>query len=236
MGAATTPGTPASTPATASAPAATPNAERPIHADYSSPVAALKTFLTAAQQGDFATVRQAMVIPPQRKADIDVFIDAMAASARLQKAAQAFFGPSGATQFGMPSAAQFSRQLKRVDDSQPKVDGDTATLEVPADPTSGQQSQTVQLQKVGDAWKVDALAYFRLTENSPESIAERVALTRRISAIADDVAKNITAGKYYSSAIAYQDYWNRSMQATKAPAENSATTSAPASPAKTTAK
>jgi copper chaperone CopZ len=199
-------------------------------------VAALKTLITAVQQGDFATMRQAMVIPPERKADIDTFIDAMAASARLQKAAQDNFGPVGAAQFGLPSAAQFARQIKRVDDSLPKIDGDAATLEVSADPTSGQQDQTVQLKKVGDAWKVDAAAYFHLTGGSPETIAERVALTRQITTIADVVAKNITAGKYYSAAIAYQDYWNRSMQATKAPADNAATTSAPASTVKTTAK
>jgi hypothetical protein len=217
----------ATTTGTATVPATTASAVQAVTADYSNPGAALRTFLTAAQQGDVATARAAMVIPPERKAEVDVFIDAMAATARLQAAARAKFGATGAARFGMPTAAELAEQLKRVEGGTPKVQGDTASLEVPRNSATGQASQTVQLKRVGTAWKVDGATYFHLTEDAGEQIADRVALTRRIAGIADEVAKDIEAGKYYSSTIAYQNYWSRCIQATKTPAESAATENVP---------
>jgi hypothetical protein len=231
VGAAAAAATNRSTPATATATAPAPAATilRTVKTDYSTPVATLKTLLTAAQQGDSATVRASMVIVPKLNDDVNVFLDAMAATARLQAEAEAKFGAMGAERFGKPSAAELTGQLKRVEAAALKINGDTATLDAPADPPSGQKGQNVRLMKVGNEWKVQGGEYFGLTQDAAEKTRERLVLTKRLTAIAEEVTKEIAAGKYYSSTMAYQEYWNRCMQATKTPAESAATPAAPTS-------
>ena len=83
----------ASSQATASVPITTTAASSPasapvVTADYSTPVAAAKTLLTAINVGNFAAVRDALAITGSHTKEIDTLLGAMEASARLQQAAR----------------------------------------------------------------------------------------------------------------------------------------------------
>jgi hypothetical protein len=209
----------ASATATAPAPpsAATTPAAPAVKADFSSPVAAVTTLVTALHEGDFATARAALIIPDEHKSAIDAFLDTMAATARLQQAASAKYLSAADAHFPPPSPESLAARLKRVAAGELTVNGDTATLIVAtgaATPTTTQPAiQTLRLAKIGAAWNVDGASFFSLTAEPADKTAARAARARNLAAIADAVAADISAGKFFSAADAYQEYWSRCLQA-----------------------
>jgi hypothetical protein len=220
---------------TLSAPATAPE----LSSGYSTPSAAVTDLVTALHEGNFAAARDALIIPTDQKPALDALLDAMAATARLQKAASARF-LSADIHFKPPTAADLADKLQRVAAARQTVNGDSATLDVPSETAtlpaanlSGAQpaAQTLELKKIGVAWKGAGPSFFSLTGEPADRIATRVALARKLAAVADDMAGEIAAGKYFSEADAYQEYWTRCLRATATAPSNSApaTASAPAS-------
>jgi hypothetical protein len=211
-------------PATTSTPpaGASPAAATENNADRSSPVAAARTLLTALQEGDIAAARDTLVISADQKPAIDAFLDVMAATARLQHAASAKYLSAADGLFKPSSPADSDAALKRVDAGELTVNSDSATLRVAADtPTSpGTQPtmQTLELRKIGPAWKVDGPSFFGLTAENAGKTAARAALARKLADVADAVAAEITAGKFFSADGAYHEYWTRCLRVAAATA------------------
>jgi hypothetical protein len=215
--------------ASASNSTAPPPASAPS-ADDSTPVAAAKTLLTALHEGNAAAARDALIIPEDHKAAIDAFLDATAAAARLQRAASARFHSAADALFTTPTPADLAATLQRVASGKLTVTGDTATLIVAVDAAAPPTIQTLVLKKIDAAWKIDGPAFFNLTSEPADKNSERAALARKLAAAADAVAVDIAAGKFFSAADAYQEYWSLCLQTTTAPA--TAATAAATAPAK----
>ena len=98
----------------------------------------------------------------------------------------------------------------------------------PATPATQSASQTLVLKKTEAGWKVDGGSFFNLPGEPADRIASRVALARKLTVVADAVAKDIAAGKFFSVGDAYQEYWSRSLQAAAAATSASSTATATA--------
>lgn len=226
-----------STPATAAAstaPSATSTASAApvvplVKPDLSSPAATAKTLLTALNKADFTTVHLCLDIPPVNAADIDVLLGTMQATAAVQQAAAARFLNAGEKAFGNPTPAQLEAQLKAVAKAEVTLTGTTATLTLLADPANAIPGGTVQLKQSASDWKIDGPAFFKLGAEPADKTAARVALARQITAISHDMAKEISDGKFFSAADAYQEYWSRCKLAAAPATKPAATASMPAS-------
>ncbi len=213
----------ASAPAsTAAKAAATTVASAPAPAaDYSTPAAATKSYLRALYAGNSAAVYEALIVPNERKADLDAILSLTVSMHWLQEAAaDRFKGDGDKLFYGDPKTrVTLAAQLKAVDDDQVDVSGDTATLTLPAADAS-QEAQKISLKKIGAAWKLDAVTLYSLDS---DKTAARVALSKKLAAVTDATLKDLTAGKFGSATEASQEYWTRMAEASKALA---ATTSA----------
>jgi hypothetical protein len=209
-----------------------------VSSDLSTPVAAATTLITALHDGRFSAARDALNIPADQKPAVDAFLDAMAATFRLQQAASARFLSAADALFKPPTPADLAARLKRIADGQLTVNGDTAALILAPDtaassasqPATQPVAQALEFTKVDTSWKVDAPSFFNLTAEPADTIANRAALARKIASVADSVAADIAAGKFFSAADAYQEYWSRCLQAA-APATTASSTAPAPTPA-----
>ncbi len=71
------------------------------------------------------------------------------------------------------------------------------------------------LKKIGNEWKLDAGTLFNLANVPQETTAHRTALAAKLTAISEAMSREIAGGKFPSAGEAYQEFWNRSLAASK---------------------
>lgn len=201
---------PASGPA--SAPAATATAPA-IPADYSSPAAAVKSYLRALAANDAAGIREALLVPEARKEELETLLSLTIAQARLQREAKERFKSDGEKVFAgdARSKPSLAAQLKAVDEAVVEATADAATVAMPAE--MGKPSEQIALKKTGSVWKLDAVMLYSL---DAEKTAGRVALARTLTAVTETTLKEMVTGKFVTATEAYQEYWLRMAAASKA--------------------
>jgi hypothetical protein len=184
-------------------------ATRPA-ADYSDPRRAVQSFLRAA---DDAAMRDALLIDPAHRQAIDSFLGVMVATTRLRTAAEAQFGAGAAKYFSAATDAQLDARIKAIDAAPLQVNGDTATLAIPADEASRQSGGTVIVRKTPGGWKVDAATLLGVTGMAQDKLAARMKLADTITAVTNQMIQDVNARKFASAGDAYQEYWNRTREA-----------------------
>lgn len=191
-------------------PATPPSAASTVPAaDYSDPRKTLATFLRA---NDEKSLREALLIPPEHRPEIDAFLGVMISQLNLQKAAQAQFGTAAAKNFSQATDDLVRRRLATLQAAEVTLRGsDGATIELPADPEVRQRATTMHLKKVDGAWKIDAAAMFGVANTPPEVMASRLKLANALRAVSDQMIKDLPT--FLSASDAFQEYWNRSKAA-----------------------
>lgn len=199
---------PATAPAATRAVAATATAS-----DLSTPQTAVITFLTALVSGDekAATGTVTFENTPDA-ASAHVFLDILFSTNKIQRAARDKFGTAADEQFGNPQGALEAR-IAAVKQATPAVMNNDAALTLPPEAGSDQPGTTISLVHSATGWRIDAASLFQLSALSPEDIGKRVALGRKIMAINELIAQNITDGKYASAKEARTDLWDKSFAA-----------------------
>jgi hypothetical protein len=207
-----------------SAPAATATAPA-IPADYSTPAAAVKSYLRALAANDPAGIHDALVAPEARKEELEALLSLTIAQGRLQREAKERFKSDGEKVFaGDPrSKPSLAAQLKAVDEAVVEATADAATVAMPAE--AGKAGEQIALKKIGSAWKLDAVALYSL---DAEKTAARVALARTLTTVTETTLKEMVTGKFVTASEAYQEYWLRMAAASKGATSAPATSSMPA--------
>src|ERR1019366_4655168 len=79
----------------------------PVKPDFSDPKKAASSFLAAVDAHDDAAIRNALIIAPEQKSAVEVFLQLASLKVRLQKAAEKQFGAAAASYFSSSSPLPF---------------------------------------------------------------------------------------------------------------------------------
>jgi hypothetical protein len=164
--------------------------------DLSTPKGAAKTFASALERGDAETAKNACTGADPKV--IESMAHMMPNMKKLREAAKSKFGDQGTSILG--GSEDMSDLAKKVDDSDVKEQGDTATL-TPKN-TSG---MPMKLKKVGSDWKVDA------SELSGAMGGAGTGMIDGMSKAASETADEINAGKYKTADEAKQAFGVKAM-------------------------
>jgi hypothetical protein len=181
-------------------------------------------FLTAAQGGDEAGVKGAVVTAKEHEEAAGAYLDLMVATAQLQKAAMDKFGATAGATFGTASGPALETRLKAVRAAGVKMAGESAIVTLPADEANKQAEATFILKKSGGAgggWKIDGASLFNLATEAKEKTAKNVALSKKLLVVTKGMIAEINEGKYGAAADAFQEFWTRSSKAAKEIGEGS---------------
>jgi hypothetical protein len=180
-----------------------------VAADYSSPRAAVASFLRAS---DEAGLREALVIAPESRREVEAFLGPMIATLALQKAAQAQFGAPAAQYFSKQTDAWIARRAQDVENAPLDVQGDNAAiLHLPANEELKHAGADIELHRVNGQWKIDAASMFKVRNTPPATLAARVQLAEAITAETRQMIKDMP--KFLSAGDAFQEWWKRSVEA-----------------------
>jgi hypothetical protein len=218
---------PNAAPADADAPADEPAPPRPAPAQAVRE--SLKALARALQDGKAAGIRQVIYAanPTERK-----MVDAMAAMAAelaaLHKAAVKAFGEEDARALTGDVAAE----MKRIDEAEVSIDGDTATVRykpdpaeapaessdagaVPAAPAEGEPSPPppppMVMKRIAGRWQVPMSELSR--DATPEGIEQRLADLEAQTKVIVELTKEIAKGKYRNADKATEAWQSKMMQA-----------------------
>lgn len=203
--------------------AARPNspATRPTSGPTTQPAGpkdVLKQLASAMRRGEAAEIRGVLYAAnetEQRMARATA--DYAAALAALQRAAVAAFGEHGAKE--LTGDAPPGEEIARIDAATLAIDGDTATVtfvpdkppaEANAQPTNSKGEpdppppppEPVVLKRVGGRWRVPVATLSKGA--APEEIEQRLADLSAQTALIQEIAQEIAAGKYKSAEQAGQ--------------------------------
>jgi len=168
-------------PKPASGVAAEPPAE--VKKDLSSPKAAVKTFVQALANGNVDLAKSAAITNAQQAQLLELMTQMTGSMKKLTDAAVAKFGEAGETISGQKM--KMGENLKQIDDSEVKIDGDNATIL----PTN--QKEPVKLKKQNGDWKVDIASMPNL-----DRLAEAKPMITAMVSAANATATDISAGKF----------------------------------------
>ena len=194
--------------------AANAPATKPAAVDYSDPRKTVQAFLVAVQSTDAATIKRAIVASPEQEPIANTIIALWVAQAKLRIAAEGKYADQAGPYFGTVNS-QIESRLKTLQDAPMKITGESAILSIPGDEATQQSAGSVVLKKIGDGWKIDAGSLFNLANVPKETTDQRVALAKKLVTITDGMTTDINAGKFPSAGEAYQEFWNRSLAASK---------------------
>ncbi len=197
---------PATRPSTTTAPAVAATAPAPPAppvvpaAPPPGPKAVALAFAASLEKGD-AAVAKGLVPPTEAHGNwVDAAAALAAALKRLDAAALAKYGdPAGRA----VSANQLHLldNLKALEQTQEKIDGDTATLTLP-----GQPRPLLHLKQVGARWLLQL-------PHDPEAIAPQSALLARLAEAADRTAREVATGGHPTAAQATRAFATRALEA-----------------------
>lgn len=169
-------------------------------ADFSTPLAAAKSYLAAAQAGDAAAIRNACIGSGEQKEMTVQFMRMSLAAGKLDTAATAKFGRE-------ETAKAFSDDLKRtaamipdalaaLTNCEVKIDGTNATI-VKTGSNSDALGPGLKLRQVAGQWKVLLDVDVAQSDFSAD-------LMDAVASSQEKCAANIKAGKYTTAAEAAQ--------------------------------
>jgi hypothetical protein len=162
----------------------------PVTVDLSTPKKAAATFAKGIEANDKKAVRASSTGAEEDYALFEILASAVTANSDLQKAAVEKYGAEEAKKVGQPQESLAAK----VDASQEKIDGDTATL---TDGANGEDP--MKLKKTADGWKID-LAQIP----HREQIAQAKPLVTAMAKAMTDLAGEIRAGKHKTADEAQQ--------------------------------
>jgi hypothetical protein len=153
--------------------------------DLSTPQAAVKSYVSAMKAGDAAGMKASITGgDPQL---VDAIVNAQVSRKKLEDAAVAKFGEEGRS---MASGGDSQANYDKLADADVKQDGDSATV-TPKDhslPGGG-----IVLKKVNGDWKIDMSA-----TPGMDQMAAMLPMISKMSGMNDELAGEISAGKYKS--------------------------------------
>ncbi len=207
--------------AQAGAPEINPPASSAVHADYSTPLAAAKSYFTAAQAGDAAAIRNACIGSNEQKEMTVQFLRMSMAAGKLDLAAAARFGRDATVDAFkddlLRTASMIPDALAALTNCEVKIDGTNATITAKAGSNPDAVGPGLKLQQVAGQWKV--------LLDVDVDVAKSDFNTDLMEAMADSQEKcaaNIKAGLYKTAAEAAQAQMSamttQYMQKQKAPA------------------
>jgi hypothetical protein len=187
-------------------------------ADYSTPLAAAKSFFTAAQAGAAAATRNACIGSSEQKEMTVQFIRGGLAAGKLDTAATARFGREETVKAFSDdlrrTASMMTDALVALTNCDVKIDGTNAIITAKAG-AAGSPPDPVKLQKVGGQWKV-LLDLDVSKQDFSTDLMEAMASSQ------EKCAADIKAGLYKTAAEAAQAQMSamttQYMQKQKAPA------------------
>jgi hypothetical protein len=153
--------------------------------------AAARAFLTGARDGDVGAAAAASLANDDQKKALEMFVAAVGALSKLQAAATAQFGAEAKdlnAPSQIPSAEMCDELIKKLDSTEVKEEGDTATILLGRGPG-------LKMRKAGSEWKVDLGA----NEGIVWPAAMRGQLEKAIK-FTDQLTADVKAGKYKSIA------------------------------------
>lgn len=153
--------------------------------DLSTPKGAASTLAKALQTGDVDTARKASTGADDKT--IQTLVSVVSGMKKLQDAMTAKFGAEETKSMTGRASNGMSDMLKKLDDADEKVSGDTAVVT----PKGG--GRPINLKKIDGNWKVD------LSELSKASASP---MFESIGKAASETADEVNAGKYKSAAEA----------------------------------
>jgi len=168
--------------------------------DYSTPMAAAKSFLTAMTAGDGNRVKSACLGTCEQQEMIVMFMRGCLASGKFDAAARAKFGPEETLNtFNddlQQAGARIPKTLAALTNCEMQIDGTNATITFsPA--KSGSTPLPIKLRKVGGQWKV-------LLEMDVAKVEPSTDLMEAMASSMETCAAEITAGKFQTAAEAQQ--------------------------------
>jgi predicted small lipoprotein YifL len=156
--------------------------------DLSTPKAAVQSYADAISRGDVEAAKATVTGGDAQM--IDTLASIMMSHKRLEDAAVAKFGEEGKSLVGNRSSAEDVN--KWVADAEVKQEGDTATV-APKD----HSNPGLDLKKVGSEWKIDLSATPGIKE-----LPKMLPMLQKMNAAGDELASEISAGKYKTLAEA----------------------------------
>jgi len=185
--------------------------------DFSTPVTAVKSFLQASfnqldlsQKQDDAAITNTLIIPDAQKTAILANLALTSSSAKLERACADVFGTAAtAKTLGSGARDLLTARLSSIEKAPLTITGDTATLQIPADPSTRAAAGSVTLQRSNGEWKIDAASLFSLTGRSPAQLESQTDLLKKITTITDQLTAEVAAKKYPSVRDAYAELQTR---------------------------
>ncbi|HEY2845697.1 MAG TPA: hypothetical protein VGJ09_18700 [Bryobacteraceae bacterium] len=200
-------------------------------ADFSTPQAAVRSFLLAYKSQDQDGMRSALIIPQTDKEDLETLLELLNSTQRMVKAFTTAYGAAATSrQLGASPALLVEDRLKALETAEPQIQRDSATMRIASDDHAKSAGGTIRLQKTADGWKLDAASVLGLNPENP-NLAASVRVARALIPVTQSVAADIERHKFISAQDAAQEFWTRSSAAIASPAgpaTAAATTTAPA--------
>jgi hypothetical protein len=171
-------------------------------------------------------MRAALIVPEASKDDLDTLLALLNATNRLVKAFTSRYGGSVASsRLGPTMATIMAGRIKAMETIEPRIEGNNATLQVPADESAHMPGGTIKLQRTADGWKLDAASLFGLTSEN-QNLATTLRVARALTPVAQAIASDVEKRKFGSAKDAAQEFWaraNAAIAAATQPALESAT-------------
>ena len=198
--------------------APSPNTTRPgasaaTRPDYSSPPAAVRSFLLAYKAQDEEGMRAVLLVPEGGREDAETLLELLSSTNRMVRAFTAAYGAAASSrQLGASPALLIEDRLKAVETAEPQIDGSSATIRIPSDEQEIRRGGTIRLQKTADGWKLDVASVLGLSVDNP-NLAATLRVARALIPVTKSMAADVEKHKFASAQDAAQEFWTRSSAA-----------------------
>ena len=166
--------------------------------DLSSPKKAALAFATGLRLGDLDMLRSSSVGTADDYKMMEAMASMMGAAGKLHDAAAARFGPKEADKVAGPITGN-ADAAREIEQSQEKVDGDTATIVTPKGPANA-----LQLKKIDGDWRIDLTRFPQRSE-----LVRQIPMYSAMQKVLSQGAADISSGKYRSAEDAGQEITGR---------------------------
>lgn len=166
--------------------------------DLASPKKAALTFATALRLGDFRMIRSSTIGSDADYKMMESMASMMGAAGKLHDAAAARFGPKDADKVAGPITGN-ADAAREIEQSQEKVEGDTATIVTAKGPANA-----LQLKKIEGDWKIDLARFPQKSE-----LAHQIPMFNAMQKVLSQAASDISAGKYRTAEDAAKEITGR---------------------------
>lgn len=185
-------------------------AQAKVQVDLSSPKSTLTTMAKGMQEGDKEAVRAAVTGDEKQMRAVDMMVDLISATQKMQLAAKEKFG-----QIPDDQSEEIAKLPAKIEQAEVKIDGDSATVTMPREQEEGVQQapnnpgEQIRLKKVGNDWKVDVADLSRGQELTDQQLEAGKSMVKA----AEDIAQEIRDGKHATYQDAMQAYGGKMLAA-----------------------